>query len=186
MAAEPVVGAGSGAPRFLLVGTVRKPHGIRGELFVGAETDRPDVVFRAGRVLTLGDAHGRPTGETLTIERARPFKGGVLLKLEGHSGRDEVIEALRGRPLLIPETEAAALQEDEVFFHDLVGLRVVADGEPVGTVREVLELPASEMLVVRRPDGREAMVPFVRELVRRVDVAAGVLEIAPPEGLLEL
>ena len=61
------------AEEYLIVGTVQKPHGIKGELFVRLETDRPDAVFSAGRALLLGDGQGRPLEETLTIERARAF-----------------------------------------------------------------------------------------------------------------
>jgi 16S rRNA processing protein RimM len=176
----------TGPERFLVVGTVRKPHGIRGELSVAVETDQAGAVFRAGRVLTLGDARGRPTEEVLTVERARPFKDGMLLKVREYTSRTPALDALRGRSLLIPESEAAPLAEDEVFYHQLVGLRVLANGAEVGKVKEVLELPAGEMLVVRRPGADELLLPFVQSLIRRVDLAEGVLEVEPLPGLLEL
>ena len=171
----------------LIVGTIRKPHGIRGELLVALETDRPRQVFRAGRELLLGDAAGRPTGERLAVERARPFKDAMLVKPVGHDGRSEALEALRGGTLLIPREEAEPLGEGEVFYHELPGLRVVAEGETVGTVRDVLDLPAGLLLSIRRePSGAELLVPFVPEMIRRVDTAAGVLELDAPPGLLDL
>lgn len=173
-------------PEFLSVGTVQKPHGIRGELYVRMETDRPEAVFTAGRVLLLGDADGKPSGGSLTVERARPFKGGFLLKVAGLSSRTEEVEALRGSSLLIPAVDAAPLEEGEVFFHHLVGMKVVAGGETVGTVRDVYEAPSGHLLGVARPGKRELMLPFVREMVRRVDVDARELEIDPPAGLLDL
>lgn len=173
-------------PEYLAVGTVQKPHGIRGELSVKVETDRPDAVFTPGRVLLLGDAEGTPSGGTLTVERARPFKGGFLVKAAGLTSRTPEVEALRGRSLLIPAAEAAPLDEGEVFFHQLVGMRVVAGEEEVGTVADVYEAPSGHLLSVRRPGKKELMLPFVGEIVRRVDVEARVLEIEPPPGLLEL
>lgn len=171
----------------LIVARVRKPHGIRGELSVQVETDRPGVVFRPGRVLLVADARGRPSGETLTVERTRPFKGGLLLKAAEHAGLTPEVEALRGRTLVARrdelETEAGA---DEPFYHELVGMRVEAGGETVGTVRELFEAPAGLLLEVRREGRHPLLLPYVDEVVRRVDREAGVVEIDPPPGLLDL
>ena len=171
---------------WLIVGAVQKPHGIKGELFVRVETDHPGAVFVPGRVLRLGDARGTPGEGSITVERARAFKGGLLVKTVEHSGRDASSEALRGRSLLIPAGEAAPLAEDETFVHDLIGLRVEAAGEPVGTVREVYEAPSGWYLGVEREGRKELLLPFVREMVKRVDPAAGVVEVELPAGLLEL
>ena len=171
---------------FLIVGTVHKPHGIKGELAVRVETDHPQSVFGAGKVLLVGDPRGTPTGGRITVERARPFKGGLLLKAAEHAGRDAAVDALRGATLLIPAAEAAPLEENEAFVHQLVGLRVRAGGDAVGTVAEVYEGPAGWYLGVSRAGRKELLVPFVRELIRRVDPAEGVVEVELPEGLLEL
>jgi 16S rRNA processing protein RimM len=178
--------AGAEEHAFLIVGVVQKPHGIKGELFVRVETDRPDVVFRPGRVLRLGDAEGRPVEGSLTVERSRPFKGGVLLKVAEHAGRGDAQDAIRGRSLLIERTEAVALEEDEVYYHQLVGLKVISGEEVVGTVREVYEMPSGVMLGVERPGRRELLVPFVRQMLKRIDVAEGLLELEVLPGLLEL
>lgn len=172
---------------YLIVGTIRKPHGIRGELFVWLETDRPAAVFRPGRVLQVGDSLGRQIGGALTVERVRPFKSeGVLLRVLEHTSRTEATDALRGRSLLIPATEAAPLGEGEVFYHQLPGLRVVVAGETVGTVREVYEESAADLLAVERPGAGELLIPLVREWVRRIDPEERILELDPPAGLLEL
>lgn len=174
------------AAEYLAVGTVQKPHGIRGELFVKVETDRPTLVFTVGRVLRVAGADGTPAGPVLTVERARPFKGGILLKAAELTARSPELDELRGRSLLISRDEAAPLDEGEVFFHDLVGMRVVAGGEEVGTVADVYEYPSGHLLSVRRRGKAELMLPFVAEMIRRMDVAERVLEIDPPAGLLEL
>lgn len=176
----------TGGTRYLVVGTVRKPHGIRGELSVAVETHQKGAVFQPGRVLTVGDARGRPTEVVLTLERARPFKDGVLLKVREFTSRTPALDAMRGSSLLIPESDAAPLAEGELFYHQLVGMRVLANGAEVGVVKEVMELPAGETLVVRRPGADDLLLPFVQHLVRRVDAAEGVVEIEPLPGLLEL
>lgn len=176
----------SGATRFLVVGTVRRPHGIRGEVSVSVDTDRPSTVYRAGRVLHVGDAEGRPGAQRLTLEKVRPFKGGMLVKFREIETLDAQVESLRGATLLLPAEEAPPLAEGEVYYHQLVGVRVLAGGREVGSIRAVLELPGSITLAVTRPGARELLIPFVREWIRRLDVAAGELELDPPEGLLEL
>jgi len=176
----------AGEDGFLVVGTIQKPHGIKGELYVRLETDHPAAVFAAGRVLRLGDPQGRLAEGAITIERARPFKGGMLVKTAEHTGRDERLDLLRGASLLIPAGEAEPLDEDEAFVHQLLGLRVVSGGETLGTVGEVYEAPAGWYLGVRREGKKEMLVPFVGELVRRVDTAGGVVEVELPAGLAEL
>jgi 16S rRNA processing protein RimM len=181
--ARPKRGADSA---FLLVGHIRKPHGIRGELFVWPETDRPEVAFQDERTLFLGDDEGPSGDATLTVDRARPFKDGYLLKAKEHTTRTEALEALRGRSLYIRRAEAAPLADDEVYYHDLIGLRVLVGGEEVGRIREVYEGPGTDLLAVARTGRPELLVPFVADIVRRVDVEAGEVEIEPPQGLLEL
>ncbi|HEU4884856.1 MAG TPA: ribosome maturation factor RimM [Longimicrobium sp.] len=175
------------SPEYLIVGTIQKPHGIKGELFVRLETDRPDAVFAAGRALMLGDGQGRPSDAVLTVERARAFKGGMLVKVAGQGARTPELDELRGRTLLIPRDQAAPPEEDEVFYHDLLGMKVVtaAEGE-VGTIDDVYDAPAGPMLSVRRQGAKELLIPFARQMVRRVDVGEKVLELDLPAGLLEL
>lgn len=173
------------APDFLIVGTIRKPHGIKGELMVNLDTDHPAAVFRPGRVLALGTGEGRPEGRTLTLERARPFKDGMLVKVAEHTGRTEALEELRGHTLLIPAAEAAPPADDEVFYHEVVGMRVVVEGEVRGRVRDLYEIPSGTLLSVD-VDGREVLVPFAAGLVRRIDREARELEVEAPRGLFEL
>lgn len=174
-------------PEFLIAGTVQKPHGIKGELFVRLETDRPDAAFAPGRVLVLGDARGRPSEERLTVERARPFKGGLLMKVREHASRTPEVDELRGRSLLIARRDAAPPEEGEVFYHQVLGLKVVTEAEgEVGTVRELYDAPSGPLLSVAREGRDELLIPFVREMIRRIDPAEGVLELDLPAGLLEL
>jgi 16S rRNA processing protein RimM len=177
---------GNADAAFLLVGRIRKPHGIRGELFLWPETDRPEVAFQTDQTLFLGDDDGPFADARLTVERARPFKDGFLLKAREHGTRSEALEELRGRSLYIRRADAAPLAEDEVYYHELIGMRVVAGGEEVGRIREVYEGPGTDLLAVTRQGKPELLVPFVRDIVRNVDVEAGEVAIEPPPGLLEL
>jgi 16S rRNA processing protein RimM len=175
-------------PSHLVVGHVTKPHGTKGELFVWPLTDRPDEVLGEGRAVLLGTADGavdEAAGE-LVVERSRPFKRGELVKFEGYADRSAV-EELAGRYLLVPIDRLGALEEGEVFYHQLLGAEVVtADGQSVGRVREVFETEPAHLLEIKSDDGKVHLVPFAERIVKQVDVEAGRIVIKPPLGLLDL
>lgn len=176
-------------PTHLVVGHVSKPHGTKGELFVWPLTDNVADVFAEGRALLVGDEHGHLDSEytePLIVESTRPFKRGVLLKVEGRDDRNAV-EEFAQRYVLAPVEELTAPGEDEVYYHQLLGMRVVTnEGLPVGSVREVYETYPAQMLEVKNEAGRIHLIPFAERIVKKVDVENGEIVIKPPPGLLEL
>jgi 16S rRNA processing protein RimM len=183
-----VSGDAGAAPQHLVVGHISKPHGTKGEVFVWPLTDSPAELFIGGASLLLSDATGELAGDgaSLAIERARPFKRGVLVKFEGLEDRNAV-EPLHGRYLFLPLDALPPLADDELFYHQLIGAQVeTVEGGAVGTVREVYEIEPAHMLEVVGPDGRLHLVPFTAAIVKQVDREARRLVIDPPAGLLEL
>lgn len=174
------------APEYAIVGRVRKAHGVRGELVVESLTDAPDEVFASGRRVFAGTVSGdlAPGAPELHVVRSRPFKGGWLIVFGEIDGRDEA-DLWRERYLLAPVAELAPPGDDEVYVHELLGMRVaLVTGEPVGEVVEVYELPHALMLDVQRGEG-SVLVPYTPEVVVDVDVGARTMRIDPPAGLLE-
>lgn len=170
-----------------MVGRVRRAHGLRGELVVEALTDAPDAIFAAGRRVFVGNRDGVVVRDEqeLQILRSSPFKGGLIVAFEGIDDRSTA-EQWRDRYLLIPESEVEPPAEDEVFIHDLLGMRVVRiTGEEVGEVMEVLELPQGLVIEVRRSGGKSVLLPFDEQTVTRVDARGRVIEVDPIEGLIE-
>ena len=167
----------------LVVGRIGKPHGVRGELTVDVRTDDPNARFATGSSLRTDPAERGP----LTVAAAHPRSGGLVLAFEGVGSR-EAAEALRGTVLLVDSAELPEIEDaDEWYDHQLVGLAAVDQaGGALGEVADVVHAPASDLLVVRDADGREHLVPFVRELVPAVDVPGGRVVIDPPEGLFDL
>ena len=98
-----------------------------------------------------------------------------ILRLEGSASREDA-EALRGAALAVPP-EAAPLEEGEFWAHELAGCAVVDGDRPVGFVRRMIALPSCEALEVDRPDGRELLVPLVRDAVRQVDVPGRRIDV---------
>jgi 16S rRNA processing protein RimM len=176
---------GSDQGEYLIVARVRRPHGIRGEVLVAVDTDRPGHVFRPGRILRLADSRGQPTGATVALQSARPTTGGAILRLAGIGDRNGA-DGLRGHTLLIAAQEAQRAGQDEVHYRDLIGLTAVAETGRIGTVRDILDLPTGEILVLQGEGGREILVPYVRDIVVGVDLEARELRLRVPEGLLDL
>ena len=181
------------APAFVIVGRVRKAHGVRGELVVEPISDEPDAVFASGRRFFVGDEEGRPDarGTTVEVVGARPFKDGFLVTFAGIADRNAA-DLWRDRYLLIPESELPAPADDEIYLHDVPGMRVeLPDGTIVGRVATVWELPQGLMLdVVREPldeNGREAtvMIPYDERTVHSIDRDGRRIVVDVPAGLLD-
>lgn len=169
----------------LVVGRVVKAHGVTGEVVVDVRTDDPDSRFVAGA--TLRGRSGKSKSEQrYVIESVRPHGNRLLVRLAGVVDRDGA-DALRGTLFLVNSADLPPIDDpDEFYDHQLEGLQVrTVEGVQVGTVAEVLHTAAGELLAVRSGD-REVLVPFVSAIVTSVSLADGVVEIDPPEGLLEL
>ncbi len=176
--------AGVGNP-LLVVARVRRPHGVRGEVLITIDTDRPEWVFVDGQTLMLGDGKGEPLGHGMTIRQFRPTPTGAIVRFEGVGAR-EAAERLRGHTLLIRRDQSAPAEEDEIHYQDLIGMSVSGRDGEIGRVEDLLELPVGEVLVVRSPEGREILLPFVREIVVGVDAEARRVNVELPEGILDL
>ncbi len=170
----------------LVVGRIARAHGVTGEVVVDIRTDDPEVRFATGKSLRLKRSRGG--GETpVVIESVRPHGGRLLLRLRGVVDRDGA-DALRGGLFVVDSGELPAIEDpDEFYDHQLEGLGVrTVDGRAVGTVTEVLHTPGGELLSVRADSGGEVLVPFVRSIVTSVSLADRMIEIDPPDGLLDL
>ena len=149
----------------LEVGTIAKPHGLKGEVIVRLLTDREDRLA-PGSVLETDRG-------PLTVVSAHPHQHRWRVQFDGFASREDV-EPLHGLVL-----RAAPVDDPDVWFvHELIGLPVVlVDGTEVGTCVSIVENPAHDL--VELDDGRLVPLPFV------VDVGDAI-EIDPPEGLLDL
>ena len=164
-------------PRYLVIGRVAKPWGVRGEVKVEVMTDFPDR-FSLLRKIYLG-----PEAVPFALEGFRLHQGAALLKLKGCHDRTTV-EKLRGQWVQIPIEEAVSLEQDEYYEYQIVGLAVwTADGEYLGTVDEIISTGANDVYVVRG-EGREALIPAIEDVVLKINLAQGQLVVELMEGLI--
>ncbi len=168
----------------LVVGRIGRPHGVHGELAVEVRTDDPELRLAVGAVLATEPAAAGP----LTVAGSRWHAGLLLLTFAGVGDRTAA-QDLRGTLLVVDSADLGELPDpDEFRDHQLIGLSVIAPGgEQVGTVADVLH-HGQDLLVVAGSGeraGAEILVPFVSAIVSEVDLAAGLLRVDPPPGLLD-
>ena len=171
------------ADDLIIVGRVRKSHGVRGDLVVEPITDDPDGVFVPGRKLVAGTVTGDPAKDRreLTIASA-PLQGRLHRALRRDRPTASIADTWRDRYLLLPADELEPLGEDEVYVHDLLGMRVeLESGEPSEPSTALYELPQGLTLDVLRENGGSVLIPFDR-VVTSVDRDARVIRIDPPAG----
>jgi 16S rRNA processing protein RimM len=165
-------------PRFLVIGRVLRPHGVRGDFVVQVETDLPER-FEWLDELFLDDRLAEPFG----VENARFHQGSVILKLAGIEDREQAM-TLRGRLLMVPESEGVPLAEGEYYLYQAIGLAVTTDdGIPLGEVAQILETGANNVFVVKGPRG-EILLPDTDEVVLKIDFEARVMTVHLLPGLL--
>jgi 16S rRNA processing protein RimM len=161
----------TGEQELIAIARVRRPHGLRGELLVDALTDEPDAVFAPGRRVFAGSEDGvlaRGISESEIIQ-GREVPDGFYIVLAGVEDRTAA-DRWRGKYLLAPRSELRELRDDEVYVHDLVGMRVVdLNGVELGDVTAVLELPQGYLLEVRGTEKGEVLIPYNPARVDRVD-----------------
>jgi 16S rRNA processing protein RimM len=161
------------------VGRIAGAHGIRGWVRITSYTEEPEGVAAYGPV---SDEKGERMFE---LEIMRMAKAQVVARIPGVTDRDAA-EALRGMRLFVPRAALPRPDPDEFYFDDLTGLAVeTTDGTSLGKVVSVQDFGAVPLLEVGKTRGATILVPFTRDVVPIVDLAAGRIRIDPPAGLLE-
>jgi 16S rRNA processing protein RimM len=182
---------------FVIVGRIRKPQGIRGDVAVELLTNEPDRYFAdGGRVFagtTTGEIARDPTDrrnplsrQELRVEHATPYRGGLAIKFDVIPDRTAA-EQWRQRYLLVPASEVRPPADDEVFMHDLIGMHVRGDdGTELGDVVGLYELPQGLTLEVKGgADRGDVLVPYRPSVVREVDMDARIVLVRMASGLFE-
>ncbi len=159
--------------RWVCVAAIATAHGIRGALKLRCFTERPEDVAAYGPV------HDRNGKRLFQLTIVGPAKGGVIARADGVEDRDAA-EALRGVELFVPRAALPETEDDEFYYEDLEGLAAVraADGSRLGTIRAVTNHGAGDLLEIAGDDGEIRILPFDRETVPVIDLAAGRVEVA--------
>jgi 16S rRNA processing protein RimM len=163
----------------ICVGQIFGAHGIKGLVKLASYTDDPEAIVQYG---DLTDEAGTRTFAVTLVGAAKDH---WLAKIAGIEDRDAA-EALKRTQLFVERDKLPPPDEDEFYHADLIGLRAeLPDGTALGTVSAVLNFGAGDILEIALPSGKKPLLPFDRETVPEIDMAAGRLVIDPPPGLSE-
>ncbi len=162
----------------IIIGTVNRPHGRRGEVRVSSHFDPEDF---PAEVRLCSDEWS----QDFLVGEARTHSDVILLKLVGVDSRPEA-EALRGARIEVDRSEMPELPEDSFYLDDLIGCRVVSvDGRDLGHIAGLLDEGNNAVLKVEGDDS-DWMLPAAREMIREVRIADGIIIVDLPEGLVDL
>lgn len=170
-------------PRYLAIGRILRPHGVRGELRAEILTDYPDrmqTLAQHARTLYVGKEH-----QPLTLTGVRFHQDAMLLTFKECTTRDEA-DVLRGALVEIPLEDAVPLEQGEYYHFQLIGMQVeTEEGEALGEIVDAFTAPgANDVFVVHGSRG-EILIPAIEDVVIHLDVAAGRVVIRPLPGLLD-
>jgi 16S rRNA processing protein RimM len=170
----------SDEPDFIVIGLLRRAHGVRGEVSVRPVSDHPERFDRLDRVLV------RHHGETreVVVRGVRGKGRSIILKIDGVDDRTSA-QALAGAEIGVKRSDVWPVPEGTYYIFDLVGCRVVGDGgRQIGVIDDVWKMPANDVLAVRS-GSREILVPAVKSVIKKIDLERKIVTIEEIEGLLD-
>lgn len=167
--------------KLLKVGVISSTHGLKGEVKVFPTTD--DVKrFRQLKEVLLDAGDEKPV---LQIEQVKFFKQFVILKFKGIDDIEDV-QKYKGKDLLVTRENAAELKKDEYFIADLIGVSVISDDNSLrGILKDVVQTGANDVYVIDLEDGRQLLLPAIKECVLMVDLDENIMKIHVLDGLLD-
>ena len=170
-------GSPNGEPVYLVVGFLRRPHGLHGEIVMDLHTDFPERL-RGGRKLLVGEDH-----KPLTLTGARQHQSGMLVKFKGIETREDVGQ-YRNQWVYINASDAPPLPKGQIYQHELFGFKVVDENDnPLGELVEIIETGANNVYVVKDDSGREILLPAIPSVILDLDAEQRLMRVHLLEGL---
>lgn len=164
----------------MLVGKVRRPHGVHGEVVAEIYTDFPERLIPQ-KAVYLGEKYNK-----MILASQRPHNEGMLLGFEGVTTPEQA-GRYRNQILSISASEESTLPEGEYYFYELLDLDVLDEaGTPLGTLTEILETGANDVYVVTDAAGHEILLPAIPEVVLDVDLDAHKMKVHLLPGLTDV
>jgi len=162
----------------LVVGFLRRPHGVKGEILMDIHTDFPERL-KTGMTLFVGDEY-----QPMVIASRRPHSAGMLVRFRGIKPPENAGQ-YRNTRVYVPTADRPELPEGEYYHHQLIGLNVVTDeGRDLGRLVDILETGANDVYVVRNADGNELLLPAIPPVILEVGLADRQMRVHLLDGLI--
>lgn len=167
-----------GEPVFLVIGKLRRSHGVRGEIIMDILTDFPERL-KSGMTVFVGEEY-----KPYMIKTWREHQKGLLVSFADFT-TPEAVGILRNQMVYIKTSGLPALPEGEYYHHQVIGLRVVDEsGVELGRVTDVIATGANDVFVICQESGVEFLLPVVDEMVLNIDLEKGEICARPLPGLI--
>jgi len=178
MPTQKQAGSPAGEPLYLVIGFLRRPHGVGGEIIMDLHTDFPDRV-KSGRKIFIGEKR-----EAATFESTRLYANSMLIKLRGYD-TPEAIGKFRNQWVYVKTKDIPSLPRGQHYNYELVGLDVVDDsGNALGKLVEILETGANDVYIVRDDSGKEILLPAIPSVILDLDMDRHLMTVHLIEGLI--
>ncbi len=175
--AQEHAGSPKGGPVYLVIGFLRRPHGVHGEIIMDLHTDFPERI-KSGRKVYIGDSY-----EAATFASVRAHGDGLLVKLRGYD-TPEAAGRFRNQWVYVRSSEVPPLPDGQYYNYELIGVDVVDDsGNALGKLEEILETGANDVYVVRDDAGKEILLPAIPSVILDLDMDRRLLKVHLLEGL---
>ena len=167
-----------GEPEYLVVGFVRRPHGVKGEMLMDVQTDFPERL-KTGMTVFVGDQY-----QPMIMASRRPHAKGLLIRFRGAKTPEDA-GLYRNTRVYVPAADRPELPEGEYYHHQLLGLNVVTDeGRELGKIADIVETGANDVYVVRDADGNDVLLPAIPPVVLDINLADRQMRVHLLAGLI--
>jgi 16S rRNA processing protein RimM len=172
-------GSPTGEPVYLVIGYLRRPHGVSGEIIMDLHTDFPERI-KSGRKVLIGEKH-----QPNTLDSVRVHGNGLLVRLQDVNTPEDAGK-YRNQWVYVKASEVPPLPEGQHYQYEMIDLDVVDDnGNLLGKLVEILETGANDVYVVRNDSGKEILLPAIPSVILNVDMNQRSMKVHLIDGLIE-
>jgi 16S rRNA processing protein RimM len=168
-----------GGPEYLVVGYLRRPHGLHGEMVMEVHTDFPERLT-SGSEVYVGDSY-----QKILVTDARYHNEGLLIKFQGLETPEQA-GRYRNQSVYVSAANRPVLPKGQYYHHELIGFKVVNEKDKsIGILTEIMQTGANDVYVVRQDNGREVLLPVIASVVIAVETEKRQIRVKPLPGLLD-
>lgn len=167
----------------LKVGKIVNTHSLKGEVKVISSTDFEEERFKKGSKLLI--TRGNQLIREVVVQSYRNHKNFLLVKFEGIDSVEEA-EKLKNLQIKIDSDEVGELEENEFYFHQIIGCEVFDENDKnLGEIIDILTPGANDVWVIKGENGREILIQYIEDVVKKIDITSKKVNIEVMEGLID-
>ena len=167
----------------LKVGKIVNTHSLKGEVKVISSTDFEEERFKKGSKLLI--TRGNQLIREVVVQSYRNHKNFLLVKFEGIDSVEEA-EKLKNLQIKIDSDEVGELEENEFYFHEIIGCQVFDENDRnLGEIIDILTPGANDVWVIKGENGKEILIPYIEDVVKKIDITNKKVNIEVMEGLID-